>query len=202
MGLLSLFRKRSPEQIKQEIIGKIVVSSLSFRGTLKDYDNQRSAAAGAEMLMLLLHLLDRVAFGVLGESSRNAIWDEITRKSCIDYHKAVLSGNAPPELFELNVRKTFKEIDDRQRVYSQCGSLLGEGFPSKGTVLFAFSHFVHRALGETNRSDVEGVLIGRSDVTTSNANAFPAFDVIIANATWVGAIIKKIGFEADLKKLA
>ena len=43
-----------------------------------------------------------------------------------------------------------------QSIYAQCKSLVGP-LPGRGTMVFALSFFVHRALGHTDRTDADGV---------------------------------------------
>jgi hypothetical protein len=202
MSLFSIFRKRSPEQIKRDIVGKIVVTSLQFRKSVSARNNKLSADAGAEMLMLLLHLFDKAAFRVLGATSRNDVWDEVAARASIDYHEAVLTKDAPRELQTGNAMRMLRTLNVRQDIYSQCSSLLGEGFPSRGTAVFAFSYFVRLALQETERKDVDPILTGKRNISEIDGDAFPSFDVIVQNALLVAAVLKTIGFDSDLKKLS
>ncbi len=95
MGILSFFRKASHEDIYREIAQKIVLSSLSYRTVLNESNSQLSANAGAEVAYLLLHIVDREAFRVIGSSMRNQIFDEVSKRVISDYSKAILHPDTP-----------------------------------------------------------------------------------------------------------
>lgn len=89
----------------------------------------------------------------------------------------------------------------RQSIYAQCESLVGESFPGKGTMVFAFCFFVHRALGHTDRNDVDDILIGKSDLSNSDLEDFPELPVIMQAAITVGSMVSALRIPDDLKHL-
>ena len=199
MGFFSLFRSKSAEDVYTSIAQNIVVSALLYSTELGEENNKRSADAGAEIIYLLIHILDRAAFSCLGPEKRNTVFDSVAEIALNDYVRAVLS-NAPME-FQADVKtQMFEDLEARQFIYGNCSSLAGE-FPSKGTMTFALSHYVHKALELTERDDVDGVLTGDQDVTDENIDAFPDFSKILENTIWVANIIKDINFEKELKNL-
>ena len=199
MGFFSLFGSKSAEDVYTSIAQNIVVSALLYSKELGEENNKRSADAGAEIMYLLIHILDRAAFSCLGPEKRNAVFDSVAGIALDDYVRAVLS-KAPLE-FQADVKtQMFEDLEARQFIYGKCSSLAGE-FPSKGTMTFALSHYVHKALELTERDDVDGVLTGDQDVTNENIDAFPDFSKVLEDTIWVANIIKEINFEKELKNL-
>lgn len=199
MGLFSLFGSKSAEDVYTSVAQNIVVCALLYSKELGEENNKRSADAGAEIIYLLMHILDRTAFSCLGPEKRNTVFDSVAEIALDDYVRAVLS-KAPLE-FQADVKmQMFEDLEARQSIYGRCNSLAGE-FPSKGTMTFALSHYVHKALELTKRDDVDGVLAGDQDVTNENIDAFPDFSKVLEDTIWVTNMIKEINFEKELKNL-
>ena len=107
MGLFSLFRKKKPYEVYQALAQKIVLSSLEFRQDLDASDNEHSADAGAELIYLLLHLLDQRAFAELGASRRDEVFDNILLIVLDDYVSALINAKTPQELQDSIKEKMF-----------------------------------------------------------------------------------------------
>ena len=201
MGLFSLFSKRKPEEIYRSIAQKTVVAALRYRQDISAPNNKVSADAGAEMLYLLLHLVDRQAFGLLGTSQRDAVFDEVSQIAVADYARAILNVNAPQNVLIHNAEQMMNTLNLRQSIYAQCESLVGESFPSKGTMVFAFRFFVHRVLGHTDRNDVDDILTGKRDLSDSDLEDFPKLSDIMQAAITVGTMVSALRIHDDLKHL-
>lgn len=201
MGLFSLFSKRRPEEVSLSIAKKIVVAALSHRQEISTQNNKLSADAGAEMIYLLLHLVDRQAFSLLGASRRDAIFDEISQIAIADYVSAVLNTNAPQNVLINYAEQMMNTLNSRQSIYTQCESLTGKSFPSKGTMVFAFSFFVHRALGHTERDDVDDILVGKRDLSGSDLDDFPDMSDIMQEAIRVGSRVSALRIQDEIKHM-
>lgn len=201
MGLFSLFNRKKPEEVYQTLAKKIVVAALLYCKEIDAPDKKRSADAGAEMVYLLLHLLDRQIVGQLGLARRDRVFDEVVQIAIPDYAGAVLNANASHDVLTGIAEHMLETLNARQALYGECQSFKGESFPGKGTVLFAFSVFVHRALGKTDRTDVERILTGEEELTDDDLDAFPDPKEIIHAATSVGAIAGSLELEKELKHL-
>jgi len=89
----------------------------------------------------------------------------------------------------------------RQSIYAQCESFAEEPYPGKGTMVFAFCFFVHRALGYTDREDVNDLLTGKHDLAESDLNDFPEPPEIMDAAITVGSVASELRILDDLKHL-
>lgn len=201
MGIFSLFNRKTPDEVYQTLAKKIVVAALRYRQEIDAPDKKRSADAGAEMVYLLIHLLDRQIVSQLGLARRDAIFDEVVQIAIPDYAGAVLNANASSDVLTGIAEHMFETLNARQALYRECQSFAGESFPGKGTILFAFSFFVHRALGNTERTDVEGILTGENELTDDDLDAFPDPEEIMDATTSVGAIAGALGLDKELKHL-
>lgn len=201
MGLFSFFSKRKPEEVYQSIAKKIVVAALHYRQEIEASNNKISADAGAEIIYVLLHLVDRQTFGLLGASRRDTIFDEVSQIAVADYAGAVLNANAPQDLLIQNAEQMMETLNSRQSIYAQCESLVGGSFPSKGTMVFAFSFFVHRVFGHTDRNDVEDILVGRRDLDNTDLEDFPDLPDIMQAAATVGSMVNALRIQDELKHL-
>jgi len=201
MGLFSLFRKKKPYEVYQALAQKIVLSSLEFRQDLDASDNEHSADAGAELIYLLLHLLDQRAFAELGASGRDEVFDNILLIVLDDYVRALINAKTPQELQDSIKEKMIIEMNTRQSIYSQCDSFLGDPLPSRGTIIFAFSFYVHKALGNTERTDVDEILIGNQELGDSDFEDFPEFTKIIEQSVSVTAMLETLEIGKELKHL-
>jgi len=201
MGLFSLFSKKKPEEVYKSIAQKIVVATLQYRQDIPAPNNKVSADAAEELIYLLLHLVDRQAFGLLGADRRNAIFDEVSQIVVADYTGAVLSANAPQDIILHKAELMMNIMTLRQSIYAQCESFTGEPYPGKGTMVFAFCFFVHRALGHTDREDVTDLLTGKRDLAESDLNDFPEPPEIMDAAITVGSVASELRILDDLKHL-
>jgi len=153
------------------------------------------------MTYLLLHIVDREAFRLLGASLRDLVFDAISKIVIADYSKAVLNPNTPQDELFYVAEQMLIALNSRQLIYSQCTSLFGESFPSKGTMVFAFCFYVHRALGNTDRTDIDDVLIGKRDINDSNINDLPDLPVILQTTISIGATLTALCLSDDLNHL-
>jgi len=201
MGLFSLFNRPKPEEVYQSIAKKIVAAALSYKQEISTPNNRVSADVGAEMIYLLLHLVDRQALNMLGVSGRDAVFDEVWKIAVGDYLRAVLDTNAPQNVVLAIAEHMMNTLNSRQSIYAQCQSLTGKPFPSRGTMVFAFSFFVHRALGHTERDDVDDILAGKRDLSYSDSDDFPGIPDVVKNAIRVGVWASELRVQDDLKQL-
>lgn len=201
MGLYSLFSKRKPEEVYQSIAKKIVAAALSYRQGVSDTNSKLSADAGAEMLYLLLHLVDRQALNLLSVSRRDTIFDEVWKRAIADYIRTVVDSNKPQNVVIDIAKQMMNTLNSRQSIYAQCESLTGKPFPSRGTMVFAFSFFVHRALGRTDRDNVDDILIGKRDFSYSDIDDFPDISDVVKDAIKVGVSVNELQIQDDLKYL-
>ena len=178
-----------------------MLSSLQFRQGLDAPDNKHSADAGAELIYLLLNLLDQTAFGELGASGRDEVFDNVLLIVLDDYVSAIANTDMPHELQEVIKEEMIKEMNARQSIYSQCESFSGDYFPSKGTMIFAFSFYVHKALGNTKRTDVDEILIGNQDIGDSDIEDFPELTDVLEKVLSVISILESLKIPKELNHL-
>lgn len=201
MGLFSVFSKQKPEEVYRSIAQKFVVASLRYRQDISAPNNKVSADAGAEMIYLLLHILDRQVFGQLGASHRDIVFDEVTQIAVEDYASAILNEDAPEDLLISIISQMMSTLSSRQSIYGQCESLTGESWPSKSTIIFAFCFFIHRALGHTVRNDVDDILSGIGELSESDVEDFPDPLETIETAQIAGTLLDVLQIQNDLKQL-
>jgi len=204
MGIFSFFRRPTPEEATRSIVEKFVLASLLYSKELAHPDNQQSADAGAEVAYLLLHLLDAEIFARFGTPRRDAIFDSIAQNVIVAYTKSVLRPETPLNLLFEAAKQMQDTLNSRQITYARCRSFLGGegGFPGIGTMVFAFCFFVHRALGRTNRTDVDDILAGEKTIPESDGRSdFPDIETLLYGVAWLGPMIKTIQIQNDTKYL-
>ena len=189
--LFSLIGKRKSEQAYQALAHRIVLAALPP-------DKKVSADAGAEIVYLLLHLVHRQAFEQLGAPQRDTVLDEVSRLALTGYTNAVLGENAQQDALIQNARQMMSTLKSRQSIYAQCESIFGEKFPDNGTMVFALSFFVYRAMGYTDRNDVDEILTGKRDISDSELEDFPKPPEIMATASAMELIVDELQTPRDL----
>jgi len=204
MGLFSRLSKRTPEEVYRTVAQKIVAASLRYRLDLPTTNSKLSANAGAEVAYFLLHVVDRETFRLLGVSRRDTVFDEIAKIVISAYAEATLTPDAPDDVLLDVAVEMMSTMNSRQSIYAQCKSLLGEQLPGhRGTMLFALCFFIHRALGKTDRADVDvdDILTGERDVGDSDMNDFPDIQEIFQTAVRIGTLLNNLRIPDDLKRL-
>lgn len=201
MSIFSLFHKRSPDDIYDELAHKIVLSSLKYRTTLGAANDLLSANAGAEIAYLLLHILDRQAYQVLGPTGRDKIIDAVSVRVISGYCKVVLRKDAPQDVVQNLGQQMMNTLNERQHIYSKCSSVAGDQFPGKGTMIFALSFYIHKALGLTKRDDVDDILCGNRNIKNSEMHDFPMADQTLKVTIYFGNILAPWQLSKSLKLL-
>lgn len=191
--LFPVFGKRKLEQGYQALAQKIVLAALAP-------DKKISADAGAEIVYLLLHLVHQQAFKQLGVAQRDTVLAEVSRIAVTGYASAVLDVTAPADACMRDARQMTSTLKSRRSVYSQCASLFGESFPGNGTMVFALSFFVYKAMGHTDRNDVDDILTGKRDIGDSELEDFPKPPEIMAAARAVESIVDELQIPHDLTR--
>ncbi len=177
MNLYGLFHKKEPEDIYVQITQEIVIKSLLFRAEVDTQNNQYSADAGAEILYFLLHQFDRQLFRDVGPEFRERIFDTIAIKVLGDYIQGTLKPETPTEIIHNLCKSMLDTLNERQRIYSKCKCLMVKGIgAAKGSVVFALSFYIHKALRKTKRNNVDEILCGEKDIVMSELDDFPDFE--------------------------
>lgn len=154
-----------------------------------------------EILYFFLFLLDIHALKILGSNKRNDVFDEVSTMVLTEYNFAVLKEETPKEIAAQLLVKMIDKLNERQSIYSKCKSIFGEGFPSRGSAVFALSFFIHKALGNTNRNNVSSILSGETDLNKNDLKDFPNSDFTLKLSFYLGAMNEKNDFPKLLKKL-
>ena len=187
MGFLSFFVKKKPTEVYELLAQKIVTSADDFRDQFDILDNKTSVDVGAEMIYFLLHLLDMTAFEKLGNEGRNQVFDNVLLFILDDYLNTMARIDA-----EQIKNEMIKEMNARQIIYSQCDSLGGNPWPSRGSMIFAFSFYIYRSLGNTKRDDVDEILIGNQDLVDEDMEDFQSIAHNLENMSLVSLILEDI----------
>jgi hypothetical protein len=193
-GLFSLSRQRKLEEFCQAMAQKVVLAAQAP-------DNNSSTDTEAEIVYLLLHLVDRQVLRQLGASRRDTVFDEVARITITTHARAVLHADVSQDDLMIKAEKMMSTLKSRQSIYAQCKSLAGESSPNNGTIVFALSFFVYRVLGHTDRNDADDILTGRRDISDSDMGDFPEPPEIMAAARAVESIIDELQLASDLKHL-
>lgn len=192
--LFACFRHSKSKENNQALAQKIVLAA-------RVSGNKYSVDAGAEIVYMLLHLIDRQVFSKLGAPERAMVFDEFSEITITDYTLNAFHADASQNDLMDKAEQMMRTLKSRQSIYAQCKSLFGESFPNNGTIIFALSFFVYRALGHTDRNDVDDILTGRRDICGSDKSDFPEAAEIMAAACAVESIIDGLQLESDLKHL-
>ena len=92
-------------------------------------------------------------------------------------------------------------LNERQRIYSKCKCLMVKGNPgaAKGSIVFALSFYIHKALRKTDRNNVDEILWGERDIVMSDLDDLP--DFIETTKTYIYAMNALIESVRIWKKL-
>jgi hypothetical protein len=179
----------------------IVKTALEYRLQYTSTNSRVSAEIGAETLFFLLHVFDRVAYQILGAESRDDSFDLISAVAINDYASAILSKDAPIDLKKGVIKQFYIDLNNRQNIYGQCASVVGEGFPSAGSCIFALSFYINKAQGNATLDDVDNILTGSEDVSNENLEFFPDISEVISLAVEMGSDLKDLNFSSKLAKI-
>ncbi len=207
MNILSLFRKHSPEDIYDELAHKIIFSSLKFPVSVKfiqgiDATDEQKANSGKEIAYLLLHTLDRHAFQVLGQTGKDKVIDEVTKRVISRYCKSILRKDTPLNLIQDLACHMLNTFNERTFLYHRCQSVVDEENPwATGTMVFALSFYIHKALGQTNRDDVDDILCGKRKLEESDMRDFPMVTQELEISIYFGNVLAEWQINKSLKQL-
>jgi hypothetical protein len=201
MSFFGFFKKADPEDVLRALRQSFVISALTYRTTFEEPNDQNSSNAAAELLLLLLHLADNSMFNLLGPKKRDLYFDQLTLEAIRDYSAASLKQDAPVRIKSEVSDCLLQRFNSRQITYSKCKSMMGNQFPGAGSTVFALSFFVFRALDQTNREDVDGILSGSVRLTESDRKDFPSLETILKNAVFVGSVVKEVNIARHVRKL-
>lgn len=197
-------RKLKPEQVYKKLTQKIVLAGLEYRKEIKyEVDNRLSSNAGAEIIYFLIHWVDRISFQIFGNQKRNEIYDVIYKRVISEYSKSILTPETPQSLLENLALQMLKTLNKRQIIYSQCICCLWQEarFPSIGTMEFALSFYIHKALGKTTRDNVDNILKGKNKLTKNDLTDFPCPEDQLTDCIFIHNILAKSKMSALIKEL-
>lgn len=201
MGIFSIFRPTTSDEIYQRICQKIVIFSLKYATEKRAPDIKRGASVACEMAYLFLHLVDRSAFNILCSATLDIVIDKIAFLVVTDLVGAASDEGTSQDDRVAMANEMLATLNSRSKIYSQCQSILGDGFPSRGSMAFAASFFIHRALGLTDQIDFDEILTGKRDICGDEIEEFPDLRTIYHTAIYIGLELKEMQFEKDLEKL-
>ncbi len=160
------------EKYYQNIASDIVLAARKYRVEAPTSGDEKSADAGAEIIYLLLHVLDRQAFNDLSDSRRDKVFDKVSVIAISDYVKSVIKKDATSDFKDNLTTQMMHTLDERQLIYAQCNSITGD-FPNSGTMVFVLGFYIHKALGKTDRNDVDEILVGKGNLSDADIKDFP-----------------------------
>jgi hypothetical protein len=207
MNISSLFGKHSPEDIYDELAHKIILSSLNFPVSVNfikeiNATDKQKANSGKEISYLLLHILDRQAFQVLRQTGKDKVIDEVTKKVISRYCKSILRKDTPLNLIQELACHMLSTFNERTFLYHRCQSVVDEENPwASGTMVFALSFYIHKALGQTNRDDVDDILYGKRKLEKTDMRDFPMFTQELEISIYFGNVLAEWQINKSLKHL-
>lgn len=198
----------TPKEVYQTIANKVVTATLKYINDVTVSSNKLSFYAGGEILYLLMHLvyrkadnqLDQSCFGGYNPEIDN-VFKEASNIAIIDYVKSSLGNNLPEVVYLDKTEPMMVALNERHDIYDQCPILSYDKLPSKGTMEFAFSFFVHRALGRTNIKHDEEILIGDGDISDDYLEELPNPKYITHAAKAIRSAASSLRIHDDLKHL-
>lgn len=200
-GLFSKSKKPIPEELCDTIAKKLIIAALKSSKFITTPNNKITADVGAEFIYLFLHCVDRLIFNLFGgEEARDKLFDEISRITITDYVSSVLNEDTPKAMIYDETVQMVDTLQSRQVVYGVCESFTSEPLPIKGTMVFAFSCFVHKLLGHMKRDDLDNFLRGKYNISDEDLDDFPDIDVIVEYGNLV-AVFDVLQIQEDLDQL-
>ena len=201
MSFFDYFKKTEPKDVLRDLCQRLVISTLKYRATINDSNNLKSSNAAAELLFLLLHLVDISMFALLSQQKRDFYFNYLTLETIRDYFAACLKQETPDDIKSAIFNELLERFNSRQLTYSKCKSLMGDEFPWPGSKLFAFSFFVMRELDGKSRVKFEEILAGDTKMCESNRKDFPSFETVLENTVFILSYVKAIDIERYIRKL-
>lgn len=199
-NLFFCFRKSSPENIYREISSKIIISSLSFGQEIDEINNKLSSDACAEFVYFLAHIVLRLVSELYDVKKAKQIYEEISKRTIIDYCNAVLAVDTPDYITEGLKDQMFKDIKSRQMLYSKCKTIT-DHFQSKETMIFALSFLINKALKRTSRNDILEIITGQKEINKSDLKDLPSFCECTKVSIYAGIAINSLNLKKFMKKL-
>lgn len=205
--LTRIFQRRTSDEIIQELSAKIILCGLEYRATIQEYSDKISANVGAEIIYLLLHEIDRIAFDIFYAvpKQHEKVMKLLTYKTITDYTRTVLKKGMSIAFTTNLGLSMIKDFNNRHiEIYSRCRTLVGEKrspYPSTGTRIFALGYFIHRALGKTPEKNVDDILVGKQEITREDVTTFPDFTELIKLQVEIMSSLVTMKVKENLQKL-
>jgi len=205
MGLFSFLKKKSNEEIFDSINWNIARSCIRYSENFKCDNQNLGVFAGEELVYLLLHLSDRIIQNTFDLSKRDEIFEKITVGVIYNYSIVFIKKeNRNKETIKQEMVKMWNKLQIRQDVYNECASIFGESengstlIPHAGTVIFAFSFYIYKSQGRTNRDDIDEILTGEVDISDEDLKYFPDPPELLERSIEVATFFKSL---EEIKKL-
>jgi len=202
MSFFDFFRKADPEDVLRDLCQCLVIATLKYGTTINDSNNNmKSSNAAAELLFLLLHLVDISMFALLSPQKRELYFSHLTLEGIRDYSAACIKQEAPADIESSPFNDLLERFNSRQLTYAKCKSLMGDALPWPGSKLFAFSFFVMRELDGKSRAEFDEILAGDTKMSESNREDFPSLETVLENTAFVVSYVKAIDIDRRIRKL-
>ena len=117
MGLLSIFKRQTPEEFYGSFAHDIVLSALAYQAQIEGASAGESVLVGAEWCWYLLHWVDRCAFVELGEEGRDIVFDNVAARTINEYTQLFIDDYEKQD----SVGDAFNDtLGKRQVIYGKC----------------------------------------------------------------------------------
>lgn len=177
MSILRLFRKPTKQEIHLQIAEQIVLNALMIRVQIVEQSPVVSDRVGRELAFFGLYSVDRKAFTELGSTGRDELIDSVSQLTAIRYIDAIFSKSAPQDLIRSQRSSFIEQYNYTTDIYGHCKDIMSGPIGAEaGSVMFAFSYFIHTAITGDRDFDATDILCGRRKVEMSDLKHLPQFD--------------------------
>jgi hypothetical protein len=189
---LKIFRKEV-----QEIIDKIYTGTNNYEKKLKADNFDNSMIIASEFMFAILFSIDVFLFTSLGPSHRNEVIDKVVPDVLKRYINHFISDKTIAfELYE----KLESTYNQRLMIYSKC-KLIPKDFPSRGTVAFAMSYYMHQHKHKNPLEHEIDILTGIRDIEPSDMGSLPHMPEIMENQFKLIAFLKEYEINKNIDNL-
>ncbi len=171
MGLLSIFKRQTPEEFYRSLAHDIVLSALAFQTEIEGVNAGQSVLVGAELTWYLLHWLDRFAYAELGEEGRDVVFDNVSARTINEYVDTLFEGEETQD----SIGDVLCDIlGKRQTSYGKCKSEVSK----PGSTEYALACYIHQVINGTCSESLVDKIIQNREVSVEDVDYLPYPDKI------------------------
>lgn len=179
MGFLSLIFGKSnskvdidPLKVYQSIADSIVDSACSAGYQYNEFGTNKAIDVSIEFCFVLLNFVDVSIFSVLRSDRRDAAFDNIALLTIQSWSNKISKSSPDVNISEYK-SAMLSTMNRRNFSYGLCKGEFSQ-------IAFGLSFYINKALGFTNRDDIDSIISDYSKLTDNDMKDFPQSELCVA----------------------